>query len=78
MSQSTHLECYLHGIIAGHLEYGRTDVEASENLRITQSVVSKLWQRFQDDGSVIRHYSTSFFRVKTTVDNRHLEVTAKM
>ncbi|GFW39639.1 transposable element Tcb1 transposase [Trichonephila clavipes] len=35
--------------IIGRLECGRTQLEVSEELAITQSVISRLWQRFQDD-----------------------------
>ncbi|GFT20426.1 uncharacterized protein TNCV_4964301 [Trichonephila clavipes] len=46
--------------IAGNfrLECGRTQLEVSEELGIAQSVISRLWQRFQDDGNVSRYYST--------------------
>ncbi|GFV45330.1 transposable element Tcb1 transposase [Trichonephila clavipes] len=33
---------------------GRTQVEVSEELGIAQSVISRLWQRFQDDGNACR------------------------
>ncbi|GFX84733.1 transposable element Tcb1 transposase [Trichonephila clavipes] len=33
-------------------------LQVSEELGIAQSVISKLWQRFQDDGNVSRCYST--------------------
>ncbi|GFV79963.1 uncharacterized protein TNCV_1217311 [Trichonephila clavipes] len=32
--------------------------EVSEELRIFQSIISRLWQLFQDDGSVSKCYST--------------------
>ncbi|GFW10734.1 uncharacterized protein TNCV_4918531 [Trichonephila clavipes] len=35
--------------IIGRLECGRTQLEISEELGIVQSVISRLWQRFQDD-----------------------------
>ncbi|GFX35321.1 transposable element Tcb1 transposase [Trichonephila clavipes] len=34
----------------GRLECGRTQLEVSEELGIAQSVISRLWQRIQDDG----------------------------
>ncbi|GFW43189.1 HTH_Tnp_Tc3_2 domain-containing protein [Trichonephila clavipes] len=34
-------------------------LEESEELEIAQSVISRLWQRFQDDGNVSRCYSTA-------------------
>ncbi|GFU72417.1 uncharacterized protein TNCV_933681 [Trichonephila clavipes] len=42
----------------GRLECGRTQLEVSDELGITQSVIYWLWQRFQDDGNVSRCYST--------------------
>ncbi|GFV13057.1 transposable element Tcb1 transposase [Trichonephila clavipes] len=40
------------------LECGRTQLEVSEELGLAQSIISRLWQRFQDDGNVSRYYST--------------------
>ncbi|GFX76604.1 uncharacterized protein TNCV_3163221 [Trichonephila clavipes] len=45
MAQRKHLGDFLRGRIIG-----RTQLEVSENLGIAQSVISRLWQRFQDDG----------------------------
>ncbi|GFV72070.1 transposable element Tcb1 transposase [Trichonephila clavipes] len=42
---------FLRGRIIGRLECGRTQLEVSEVLGIAQSVISRLWQRFQDDGN---------------------------
>ncbi|GFY18804.1 HTH_Tnp_Tc3_2 domain-containing protein [Trichonephila clavipes] len=46
-------------------------------LGIAQSVISRLWQRFQDDSNVSRCYSTGQPRVTTPNADRHLAVTAK-
>ncbi|GFW51319.1 transposable element Tcb1 transposase [Trichonephila clavipes] len=53
------------GRIIGRLERGRTQLDVSEELGIVQSVISRLWQRFQDDGNVSRCYSTGRPRVTT-------------
>ncbi|GFY29113.1 cubilin [Trichonephila clavipes] len=58
MAQRKHFDNFLCGRIIGRLECGRTQQEVSEKLGITQSVISRLWQRFQDDGNVSRCYST--------------------
>ncbi|GFV85449.1 uncharacterized protein TNCV_3772731 [Trichonephila clavipes] len=58
MAQRKHLDDFLRGRIIGRLECGRTQMEVSEELGIAQSVISRLWQRFQDDGNVSRCYST--------------------
>ncbi|GFV60550.1 transposable element Tcb1 transposase [Trichonephila clavipes] len=57
-AQRKHLDDFLRGRIIGRLKCGRTQLEVSEELGITQSVISRLWQRFQDDGNVSRCYST--------------------
>ncbi|GFX46279.1 uncharacterized protein TNCV_1372211 [Trichonephila clavipes] len=54
---------FLRGRIIGRLECGRTQLEVSEELGISLSVISRLWQRFQDDGNVSRRYSTGRPRV---------------
>ncbi|GFS47168.1 transposable element Tcb1 transposase [Trichonephila clavipes] len=51
MAQMKHLDDILGGRIIGRLECGHTQLEVSEELGIAQSVISRLWQRFQDDAS---------------------------
>ncbi|GFV99884.1 transposable element Tcb1 transposase [Trichonephila clavipes] len=52
MAQRMHLDDFLLGRITGH-----TQLEVSEELGIAQSVISSLWQRFQDDGNKQTEYS---------------------
>ncbi|GFV96708.1 uncharacterized protein TNCV_3388011 [Trichonephila clavipes] len=52
MAQRKHLDDFLRGRIIGRLECGRTQLEVSEELGIAQSVISRLWKRFQDDEHV--------------------------
>ncbi|GFW78463.1 transposable element Tcb1 transposase [Trichonephila clavipes] len=66
MAQMKHLDDFFHGRIIVRLECGRTQLKASEELGIAQSVISRLWQRFQDDGNKqtehsIRPVSASLF-----------------
>ncbi|GFW71003.1 transposable element Tcb1 transposase [Trichonephila clavipes] len=68
---------FLRGRIIRRLECGLTQLELSEELRIAQSVISRLWQRFQDDGNVSRCYSVSRPRITTPNEDRYLAVTAK-
>ncbi|GFW74529.1 HTH_Tnp_Tc3_2 domain-containing protein [Trichonephila clavipes] len=77
MTQREHLDGLLRGRIIGRLDCGRTQLEVSEELGIAQSVISRLWQRFQDDGNVSRCYSTSRLRVTTPNEDQYLAVTAK-
>ncbi|GFS66420.1 transposable element Tcb1 transposase [Trichonephila clavipes] len=43
---------FLRDRIIGRLECGCTQLKVSEELGITQSVTSRLWQRFQNDGNL--------------------------
>ncbi|KFM74705.1 Transposable element Tcb1 transposase, partial [Stegodyphus mimosarum] len=76
MTQRTHLDDFLRGRIIGRLECGRIQLEVSDELGIAQSVISRLWQRFQDDGHVSRRYTIGRPRV-TTPNEANLAVTAK-
>ncbi|GFS51755.1 uncharacterized protein TNCV_614121 [Trichonephila clavipes] len=53
MAQRKHLDDFLRGRTIGRLECGRTQLEVSEELGIAQSVLSRLWQRFQEDGNIL-------------------------
>ncbi|GFU93526.1 transposable element Tcb1 transposase [Trichonephila clavipes] len=77
MAQRKHLDEFLRGRIIGRLEYGRTQLEVSEELGIAQSVISRLWKRFQDDGKVSRCCSTGRLLVTMPNEDQYLAVTAK-
>ncbi|GFX59920.1 transposable element Tcb1 transposase [Trichonephila clavipes] len=77
MAKRKHLDDFLRGRIIGRLECGRIQLQVSEELGIAQSVISRLWQRFQDDGNVSRCYSTGRPRVTAPNEDRYLAVTAK-
>ncbi|GFX23224.1 uncharacterized protein TNCV_4560061 [Trichonephila clavipes] len=72
MPQRKNLDDFLRCKIIGRLECGRTQLEVSEELGIAQSVISRLWQRFQDDGNVSRCYSTGRPRVTTPNEDRYI------
>ncbi|GFV29017.1 transposable element Tcb1 transposase [Trichonephila clavipes] len=57
----------------------KESLEVSKELGIAQSVISRLWQRFQDDGNVSRCYSIGRPRVTTPNEDQYiyLAVTAK-
>ncbi|GFU80344.1 transposable element Tcb1 transposase [Trichonephila clavipes] len=65
MAQRKHLDDFLRGRIIGRLECGRTQLEVSEELGIAQSVISRLWQRFQDDGNVSRDVTAHRFNLQS-------------
>ncbi|GFX39984.1 transposable element Tcb1 transposase [Trichonephila clavipes] len=75
--QRKHLDDFLRGRIIGRLECRRTQPEVSEELGIHQSVLLRLWKRFQDYGNVRRCYSTGRPRVTTPNEDRYFAVTAK-
>ncbi|GFY01538.1 tigger transposable element-derived protein 6 [Trichonephila clavipes] len=54
------------------LEKSIYKLEVPEELGIAQSVISRLWQRFQDDGNVSRCYSTGRPRVTTPNEDRYI------
>ncbi|GFX56375.1 transposable element Tcb1 transposase [Trichonephila clavipes] len=62
MAQRKHLDEFLRGRIIGQLECGCTQREVSEELGIAQSVISRLWQRFQDDGNKQTEHSIRLSR----------------
>ncbi|GFV40522.1 uncharacterized protein TNCV_2500491 [Trichonephila clavipes] len=72
MAQRKHLDDFLRCRIIGRLECGRTQLEVSEELGITQIVIFRLWQRFQDDGNVSRCYSTGRARVTTPNEDQYI------
>ncbi|GFX45570.1 uncharacterized protein TNCV_2741051 [Trichonephila clavipes] len=72
IAQRKHLDDFLRGRIIGRLQCGRTQLEVSEELGITHSVIFRLWQRFQDNGNVSRLYRTGHPRVTTPHDDRYI------
>ncbi|GFW61094.1 HTH_Tnp_Tc3_2 domain-containing protein [Trichonephila clavipes] len=75
MTQRMHWDDFLHVRIIDRLEYGRTQLEVS--MGIAQSVMSRLWQPFQDNGNMSRRYSTDRPRITTPNEDRYLSVTEK-
>ncbi|GFX27777.1 SCAN domain-containing protein 3 [Trichonephila clavipes] len=61
-----HLDDFLRSRIIERLECGHTQLEVSEELGISQSVISKLWQRFQDDGNIIKEELIAITSLLTT------------
>ncbi|GFV50878.1 transposable element Tcb1 transposase [Trichonephila clavipes] len=51
--------------------------QVSEKLGTAESVISRFWRRFQDDGNVSICYSTGHPRVTTPNEDRYLAVTAE-
>ncbi|GFS91015.1 retrovirus-related Pol polyprotein from transposon 297 [Trichonephila clavipes] len=76
-SDDTNLLTDVKPTVSRHGRLVKKPLEVSQELGIAQSVISRLWQRFQDDGNVSRCYSTGHPRVTTPNEDRYLAVTAK-
>ncbi|GFV31221.1 uncharacterized protein TNCV_4315461 [Trichonephila clavipes] len=70
MKQIRHLDHFLRGRFISHLECRRNPLDVTQELGIIQSGISRLWQRFQDDGNVSRRYTTDRSQVTTPKDDR--------
>ncbi|GFX94016.1 transposable element Tcb1 transposase [Trichonephila clavipes] len=77
MPQRKHLDDFLRGRIIGRLQCGHTQLEVSEELGIAQNVISRLWQRFQDDGNVSRVTAKRNRRSTATDLSRQLSSTTR-
>ncbi|GFV88716.1 uncharacterized protein TNCV_3354681 [Trichonephila clavipes] len=74
MAQRKHLDDFY---VVELLDDWNVDVpsrKVSEDFGITQSVISRLWQRFQDDCNVSRCYSTGRPRVTTPNEDRYIYI----
>ncbi|GFU04414.1 SCAN domain-containing protein 3 [Trichonephila clavipes] len=74
MAQRKHLDDFLRGRIIGRLECGRTQLEVSEELGITRSVISRLWFSLQSDSRrtlIWRTPGTHYHQEKTIERHRY-------
>ncbi|GFV54486.1 transposable element Tcb2 transposase [Trichonephila clavipes] len=72
------LDMFTKGRIVGMLESSRSQTGVSRILNVVQSVISRLWQRFQRKGDVtLQPVSGSITRIATFMDNvsEHVAVT---
>ncbi|GFX38703.1 uncharacterized protein TNCV_4187921 [Trichonephila clavipes] len=72
IAQRKHLDDFLRGRNIERLECGRNQLEVSEELGIDQRVISRLWQRFQDDCNMSRCYSIGRSGVTTLNENQYI------
>lgn len=77
MAQRRQLDTLLQGRIIGRLEAGQTQTEVSRALNVPQSVISRLWRRFQDTGDVRRIPVQGRPRVTTSQQDRYVTLTAR-
>ncbi|GFV32329.1 transposable element Tcb1 transposase [Trichonephila clavipes] len=64
-------------LLFARISEAATCVEVSEELGITLSVISRLWQRFQDDRNISKCYNADRPRVTTPNEGQCLTVTTK-
>lgn len=77
MPRGRNLDPVLKGRIIGQLEVGRTQTEVSQALHVPQSVISRLWNRFQTTGDVRCRPIPGRPRVTTPQQDRYLTLTAR-
>ncbi|KAJ4429583.1 hypothetical protein ANN_21753 [Periplaneta americana] len=76
MPQRCQLDPVLKGRIIGRLEAGQTQTEVSRALNVAQSVIYRLWRRFEDTGDV-RHMPVQGRPwVTTPQEDQYLTLTA--
>ncbi|GFT66135.1 transposable element Tcb2 transposase [Trichonephila clavipes] len=73
MTQRRQLDMFTKGKIVEMLESPRSQTEVSRILNVDQSVISRLWQRFQRAGNVTRQPVSGQPRVTTPRQDRYLE-----
>ncbi|GFX08848.1 transposable element Tc1 transposase [Trichonephila clavipes] len=77
MAQRCQLDMFTKGRIVGMLESSRSHTEVSRILNVDQSVISRLWQRFQRTGDVTRQPVSGRPRVITPRQDRYLVISAR-
>ncbi|GFW09796.1 transposable element Tcb2 transposase [Trichonephila clavipes] len=77
MAQRRQLDMFTKGRIVGMLESSRSQTEVFQILNVDQSVISRLWQRFQRTGDVTRQPVSGQPRVTTPRQDRYLVISAR-
>ncbi|GFW29828.1 transposable element Tcb2 transposase [Trichonephila clavipes] len=77
MSQRSHLTDSKAWRVVGRLEEGQTQAEAVQALVVSQSVISRVWNRFLETGSVGRRPGQGRRRATTPNEDRYLVLTAR-
>ncbi|GFW17997.1 paired domain-containing protein [Trichonephila clavipes] len=77
MAQRCQLDMFTKERIVGRLESSRSQTEVSRILNVDQSVISRLWQRFQRAGDVTQQPVSGRLRVITPLQDRYLVISAR-
>ncbi|GFX00389.1 transposable element Tcb2 transposase [Trichonephila clavipes] len=77
IAQRRQLDMFTKGRIVGMLESSRSQTEVSRILNVDQSVISRLWQRFQRTGDVTRQPVSGRPRFTTPHQDRYLVISVR-
>ncbi|GFS55324.1 transposable element Tcb2 transposase [Trichonephila clavipes] len=77
MSQRSHLTDSEAWGIVGRLEGGQTQAEVAQAIGVSQSVISRIWNRFLETGSAGRRPGQGRRRATTPNEDRYLVLTAR-
>ncbi|GFV98458.1 transposable element Tcb2 transposase [Trichonephila clavipes] len=77
MSQRSHLTDSETWIVVGRLERGQTQAEVAQSIEVSQSVISRIWNRFLETGSAGRRPGQGRRRATTPNEDRYLVLTAR-
>ncbi|GFS74112.1 HTH_Tnp_Tc3_2 domain-containing protein [Trichonephila clavipes] len=76
MSHRSHLIDSEAWRVVGRLEVGQTQAEVAHAIGVSQSVVSRIWNRFLETGSADRRPGQGRRRATTPNEDRYLVLTA--
>ncbi|GFT83079.1 transposable element Tcb2 transposase [Trichonephila clavipes] len=77
MSQRSHLTDSEAWRVVGRLEGGQTQAEVAQAIGVSQSVISRIWNRFLETGSAGRRPGQGRRRATTPNEDRHIMLTAR-
>lgn len=77
MSQRSHLTDSEAWRVVGRLEGGQTQAEVAQAIGVSQSVISRIWNRFLETGSAGRRPGQGRRRATTPNEDRYLVLTAR-
>ncbi|GFY16216.1 transposable element Tcb2 transposase [Trichonephila clavipes] len=76
MSQRSHVTDSEAWTVVGRLEGGQTQAEVVQAFGVSQSVISRIWNRFLETGSAVRRPGQGCRRAKMPNEDRYLVLTA--
>ncbi|GFV11403.1 HTH_Tnp_Tc3_2 domain-containing protein [Trichonephila clavipes] len=77
MSQGSHLTDSEAWRVVGRLEGGQTQAEVAKAIEVSQSVISRIWNRFLETGSAGRRPGQGRRRPTTPNEDRYLVLMAR-